>query len=450
MNTIATGGRILASRSGQAVFIALTGIIVARSLGPTGQGHFSLTVMVIVLVAAVLNGGMGLAAVPKLRRGEVSLVNMLRAQAVWIALVAVVVFVLGVIGSRNALAAIAVDRLGWNALTAVASCFAVVALLAFEIFFYDLLAEGRLVVGSVINLSRAILHLVIIGILLFGRGLDLEGAVAAYAVAQGYAAFTIVLLLLRHIRRRGGSGARIADEEGKAGNASGTTQVMTAWPLATLVGQNLRHGWVGQLSAVASLLHLRLDQALVSIFWSAAVVGVYSVAVQVGELLWLLSAALSPLLVYSSAALDSPAERDQQAARAVRVGLSATVVVALPLGLVAGPLLTFVFGESYAGSAPALRALLPGIVAFAPAAVLAGDFIGRGHPAWNAQASILTLVVNVACGLWLIPRHGAVGASWASTIAYSVGATVMLARFCRTTGLPLTEILLPRWDDFRR
>ena len=74
---------------------------------------------------------------------------------------------------------------------------------------------------------------------------------------------------------------------------------------------------------------------------------------------------------------------------------------------------------------------------------------GRGRPAWNTQASLITVVVNVAlCVLW-IPRAGIVGAAWASTVAYTVGATVMLLRFRQATGLPWTEILVPRPSDFR-
>ncbi len=430
MKILATGGQILAGRVGQAAVVAVTSIVVARSLGPVGQGHFSLTLLVITLLAALLNGGMGLAAVPRLRRGEVSLARMLRAQSAWIVLAALVALGLILAGSRTGLGALASERLGWDSVVAAASVVGIVALLAFDIFFYDLLAEGRLVVGPLINLGRVVLNLLVLGGLILWSSLSLGGAVVAYAVAQVCAVLAVALLLHRRSRQPAGL-------------------VAAAPPLPRLVAGNLRRGWIGQFSAVASLLHLRLDQALVSVFWGAAVVGIYSVAVQVGELLWLLAGALSPLLVYSSAAQADGPERDRQAARAVRIGLGATALVALPLGLVARPLLTFLFGADFAAAAPALQALLPGIVAFAPGAVLAGDFIGRGRPAWNAQASAFTVLVNIAAGLLLIPRLGAVGASWASTLAYIAGAGLMISRFRRVSGLPLAEILMPRISDYR-
>jgi len=186
---------------------------------------------------------------------------------------------------------------------------------------------------------------------------------------------------------------------------------------------------------VAYFLLLRLDQGLLEYFCGAAEVGIYSVGVYAGEMLWLLPGALTPLLVHSSAASGDSGERDATAVRALRLGLGVTLVAAIPLYLLAGPLLELLAGGQFAGSGPALRALLPGIVAFAPGAVLAGDFIGRGKPHWNTQASGLTVVVNVVFGLILIPEGGAVGAAWASSIAYAVGASVMLLRFYQATGL---------------
>ncbi len=80
----------------------------------------------------------------------------------------------------------------------------------------------------------------------------------------------------------------------------------------------------------------------------------------------------------------------------------------------------------------------------------AGAFIWRGESQWNTQASVATVVINVALCLVWIPRAGIVGAAWASTAAYALGSAIMLLRFQRTTGLSWGEILIPRRDDWRR
>ncbi len=220
--------------------------------------------------------------------------------------------------------------------------------------------------------------------------------------------------------------------------------------LVGLIRFNLTRGWVGQLSSVAYFLLLRLDQGLLEHFRGAAEVGIYSVGVYVGEMLWLLPGALTPLLVHSSARNHGDPDRERTAARALRIGMGLVIAAAVPLYFLAQPLLELLAGGEYRESGASLRALLPGIVAFAPGVVLAGDFIGRGKPHWNTQASVLTVVTNLVAAFILIPRHGAVGAAWSSSIAYAVGACLMLIRFRLVTGFSWGRIFLGRHRAWHR
>lgn len=429
MKLMREGAAILASRMGQAGLTALCGLMIARALGPAGQGLYSLSITAILFAAALFNGGLGLAAVPDLRAGRVPLARMLRAQLSWAGLAVLVLVLIGVAGWRSGLDVSAAVHLGWDARIALYALLGCSALLVFDILFYDLLARGRLLTGPAVNFCRALFHLGLLAVLFLGDRLTLGGALLAYGVAQGGAALATLTVLARLAGR---DAPTAGDEEA----------------LGRLVGRTLRAGWLGQLSAVASLLHLRLDLALVAIWHGPTSVGIYAVAVLVGELLWLLPGALQPLLVYASSDEDNGSNRDQTAARAMRMGLIATAGAALVLCLVAEVLLRLLFGTDFLDSAAPLHALLPGIVIFSAGSVLAGDFIGRGRPVWNAQASGVTVAVNIVAGVLLIPTWAETGAAWASTIAYAAGTGVMLRRFRNASGLGWGTILKPRIGDF--
>ena len=62
MRLVRTGGGILLCRVLQAAAIAAVMPLVARGLGPEGQGYYVLTFTAILFCAALLNGGLGLAA----------------------------------------------------------------------------------------------------------------------------------------------------------------------------------------------------------------------------------------------------------------------------------------------------------------------------------------------------------------------------------------------------
>jgi len=280
---------------------------------------------------------------------------------------------------------------------------------------------------------RAVVHLVGVGVLLSMARLDLTLAIWSFTVVQVVAAGYLVLRVRAAVPRFPGLSPDLPPEPS----------------VPSLLGRLLRAGWIGQLSAIGYLLLLRLDQLLLEGYLDVAAVGIYSLAAWGAELLWLVPEALNPLLVHTSSD-DQDTERDRTAARAVRLGLATTALAAVPLALVLPSVFGMIREGAFAGAAGPLWALLPGVVAFAPGAVLAGDFIGRGRPNWNTQASVVTVVINVAlCVVW-IPRLGILGAAWASSVAYAVGAAMMVLRFRHATGLSWTEILVPRLSDLRR
>lgn len=449
MRLTVVGSRILISRVGQVAANAAVVVLVAQRLGPAGQGHYSLTIAVTLLAASLLGGGMGLAAVPALRQGRLRPGRLMRAQFAWLAAMLVVLGAAAWLAALAQPAAAGLGRhLGWTPGMARLAALGAFGMLGFEIFSYNLLARGRLVVGSTVNGARAAAHLLLAAALAFSGRLTLGTAVAAFAVAQlgGFVAITVIAL--RDLKRPAPAAASPREAPAAplpvAVPDDAVPEDIDQRPLWRLVAFNLRHGALGQLSAVAYFLLLRLDQGLLEHFRGAAEVGIYSLAVYVGEMLWLVPGALTPVLVHTSATDATDMRRDRIAARAVRLGVGLTLVTALPLYLLAVPLLALAGGGQYAASGASLRALLPGIVAFAPGVVLAGDFIGRGRPHWNTQASVLTVVLNVAAALLLIPDHGAVGAAWASSLAYACGSVVMLWRFRRVTGMSLRGLVLGR------
>ncbi len=449
MKLVETGGKILFSRVGQVLANAVLVLIVANILGPEGQGHYSLTVALALLMASLLGGGMGLAAVPPLRQGKVRLTRMFAAQMIWVVGMTGLLLLLAWTSTFGYLRGVLGHYLGWSRDLGYVVAVAAVGILGFETFSYDLLARGRLVVGAAVNGFRAGGHLVVILVLMVTGTLTFDRTVGALAVAQVCGMLAMLVVLMREIQRSRGALPALLPASLPAGDplplrpsAEDVPDDLNDRSLPAIIAYNLRRGWLGQISAVAYFLLLRLDQGLLAHYRDAAEVGIYSIAVYLGEMLWLLPGALTPLLIHSSAAKASDPERDRTAAKAVRLGILVTVAVGVPLLFLVDPLLAMFAGGEYAASGAAFKALLPGIVIFAPGAVLAGDFIGRGKPHWNTQASALTVLVNVVVGVQLIPVHGAVGAAWSSTIAYACGTFVMLARFRRTTGMSLRGMIL--------
>ena len=201
---------------------------------------------------------------------------------------------------------------------------------------------------------------------------------------------------------------------------------------------------------VAQFLNYKLDVFVVGFFAGAASVGRYTLAVSLGQLLWLMSNSVaSVLLPKIAAANDDDAASIRHTARVTRLSLWATACCGLALAVLATQAIPMLYGEAFRPSIMALVWLLPGIVIFSVANVLAAYIAGIGKPRLNLLVSGISLIVTISLDLALIPSLNIVGAAIASSVSYTLSALMLIVFFIRETGAPLREVLLPTSEDLK-
>lgn len=190
---------------------------------------------------------------------------------------------------------------------------------------------------------------------------------------------------------------------------------------------------VGLTNAV-SLLNLRLTLFLLERQEGLGAAGIYSVAVQVAELLWVLSSAVT-LSAYRGIGAPDADRSARLTLRAARLNLALAALAAPLLSLAAWLVLPRLLGPAYDGALVPLALLLPGIVLYAPASALSAYYTNqRGRPRWSAAVAGGSLVLTVAIAAWSIPAFGARGAALATSLAYAVAASGAIGWFLREQG----------------
>jgi stage V sporulation protein B len=199
----------------------------------------------------------------------------------------------------------------------------------------------------------------------------------------------------------------------------------------------------------AQFLNYKLDVFVVGFFAGATSVGRYTLAVSLAQLLWLMSNSVATVLLPKVAAATDVGDSVRQTTRVTRLSLWATAICALVLALLGTQAIPLLYGEAFRPSILALLWLLPGVVVFSIANVLAAHIAGIGKPQRNLLVSGISLVITIALDLILIPKLGIVGASIASTVSYSVSALLLIIFFIGETGASLRQVLLPTSEDLR-
>jgi len=207
----------------------------------------------------------------------------------------------------------------------------------------------------------------------------------------------------------------------------------------------LHYGARAQIGWLAELLNYRLDMLFVNGLAGAAALGLYSAAVSVAETVWILSTCISVVMMPRLA--SSKGATSQTTAVVCRVALPLSLLGAVALAIVGGPLLTLLYGAPFRPSFRPLLLLLPGVVALSVAKILSADFGARNRPGVVSMVSWISLSATVALDFLLIPRYAASGAALASSVAYALGTVVAVLFYRRLTGTGVSDLLVPRAAD---
>jgi O-antigen/teichoic acid export membrane protein len=245
-----------------------------------------------------------------------------------------------------------------------------------------------------VKLLLALSNLGLLIVFLYWVDLGIQGAIYASVLSSLMNVFAFAWYLRRH-------GAEFTPR----------------WDRAVMQ-ETLLFGLRGYFGNILQFFNYRLDVFIVNFFLGPVSVGIYSVATKLAELVWYFPNAVSFVIFPKSAATEAQ-EMNRFTPRVFQATILISVLASLALAFVARPLISFIYTNAFRDAYWPLLALLPGVILLGAGRVLTSDIAGRGYPQYNSISSATTLVLTIVLDLMLIPRFGILGASIASSIAYT-------------------------------
>lgn len=214
-----------------------------------------------------------------------------------------------------------------------------------------------------------------------------------------------------------------------------------------LMRQQLAFGSKISLSSNVTFLALRVDVLIVSALLPPAMLGIYTLALASGEVLFNLSKAV----LWSATGRIAMLEFEDSAALCARI-VRSIVAMQFAAGLLLfafGPwLIDIVYGTRFAQSGSVLRLLLPGIIFYSADGILSTFIAVRaGRPGLLLALECMTLALIATITFVSIAKLGIYAGALAHTIAFIVSYAVKVGLFMRLSGLGLADVLLPRPAD---
>ncbi|WP_217921319.1 oligosaccharide flippase family protein [Miltoncostaea oceani] len=179
-------------------------------------------------------------------------------------------------------------------------------------------------------------------------------------------------------------------------------------------------GWFGVRAHATDLSgvgNLRLDLTVIPAFLVATQVGLYAVAATIAGILMSLAGSTAAVVLPTAARDRAGAPR--VVARAAVAALGVCGAIGAVLWIFAPYAIELVYGDDFSGSVELLRILIPGAVLFGAAGIVGQGLTALGRPFTAAAGQLVGLAITVIGLLLLLPDGGVRAAAWVSLGAYA-------------------------------
>lgn len=392
----AVAGSLASGLLGQ-LMLLVSGILVARTLGPTDRGYLALLVLLPAVLMHVGTLGLPLATTYFIAKDETDEAAVRRnialpavAQAIVLVLLQAALLVLLLEGDP--------DRVKTAAVVSLALLPGAVA----DLYGKALLqGQGRYGAFNILRNATIVFYLAGIAVLLAVGATDLIGFAIAWVVANLVSGAVTLGLAL--------SGR---PEEARVGRPI-SRQRMFKFGIA---------GLLGSLSPVATF---RLDQAVVGLLLSPEALGLYVAGLAFTNLPAVISGGVA-MIALPEVARATPERRRSATRRFVWLATALSAAVVAVLIVVAGVLVPFLFGEDFEEAVTLTRILLIGSVFVGARRVLTDSVSGSGRPGLGSWAELSSWVVLVPLLVVFTPLWGAEGVAAALTVTSAVSLVVLV------------------------
>lgn len=211
--------------------------------------------------------------------------------------------------------------------------------------------------------------------------------------------------------------------------------------------EQLKYGAQVSVNSTVAYLNFRIDVFLIMFVLGHSALGVYSIGVGIGEMLWQLSRPIATA-AFGRIARGTEAEAAETTATCMRHSFALVCLGAIVIFFVAPLLIPLVYGKTFAEAGTVTRVLLPGIIAYSVMPTLATFFSQQlGMPRLPVIFSSLSTIICAGVTLALLPHFGILGGAFATSISYVTAFVAAAAYFVRRTRIkPQRLFTLSRSD----
>lgn len=205
-----------------------------------------------------------------------------------------------------------------------------------------------------------------------------------------------------------------------------------------------KFGFFPMIALLMNNLNYHVDVLMLEGKVTDADIGIYSIAIQIAERIWLVSDAMRDVLLSKLAKGKGIEETN----RVIRISITTCFLVAIGIIMVGKPFIKLFFGQDYIGAYTPLSIVLFGTVIMVYYKILQVDNVINKKQYINFIFLLVSVSINLILNFILIPKYGINGAAFASLFSYFVCALLFIIYYKQSYKVHILEIIFINKEDF--
>ena len=206
--------------------------------------------------------------------------------------------------------------------------------------------------------------------------------------------------------------------------------------------KSLDYGFKICLVGIFSFLILRVDLYMVNFFKGAAEAGFYSLASSFGSIFFILPSSIA-MVIFPKINIEKK-QKKESIAKYSRISLFLVSLMAIGTLLFIKLIIGLLYGQAFLPSVQPIIFLLPGLIAWSVVVVLGQYFFSIGYPLKLTISWFLVAILNIVLNFIYIPQYGMIAAALSSTVSYVLALCFYYYFFNKETGLGFYDVFVPR------
>jgi O-antigen/teichoic acid export membrane protein len=215
-----------------------------------------------------------------------------------------------------------------------------------------------------------------------------------------------------------------------------------------LLKNEFKYGIIIYFSTLFIYLIYRADQYLIKRMLGNSQLGVYSIAVTLAELVFLVPISVGTAITGKLYNIDIRSNnRKFITSKTIKYTFYVCLIVSI-VGIFMTPLIPIMYGQSFTQASKVTIILFIGIIFASIGRVSSPYFLTKGKPQVHLLITSIVLFLNISLNLLLIPKFGINGAAMASTLSYIIYGLLYLYYFVTNEKFTINELLILNRLDF--